>query len=160
MQKIRYLSCSHFSAYEVGLINLNLELITLRLVHIYKQSSSNVPQTAHKLCVYLPLESESNHHALQPRQMLRMWRSENILKLTDSLHWHVQSTKYKNHNKNIHAYVTLANTYSENAVKVEKKTKMFKEKLHREHKKMVLSKTNRSYQKKAVWYRCCFRENA
>jgi hypothetical protein len=25
---------------------------------------------------------------------------------------------------------------------------------------MVLSKTNRSYQKKAVWYRCCFRENA
>lgn len=51
MQEIRYLSCSHFSAYEVGLINLNLELITLRLVHIYKQSSSNVPQTAHKLCV-------------------------------------------------------------------------------------------------------------
>jgi hypothetical protein len=100
--------------------------------------------TAHKFCVYLPLEIESNHHALQPRQMLRMWKSENILKLTDSLHWHVQSAKYKNHNKNVYAYVTLANTYSENAVKVEKKTKMLKEQFHREYKKMVLSKTNRS----------------
>jgi len=72
----------------------------------------------------------------------------------------VLSTKYKNHNKNIYVYVTLANTHSENAVKVEKKTKMSKEQLHREHKKMVLSKTNGNYQKKAVWYRCCFRENA
>jgi hypothetical protein len=43
---------------------------------------------------------------------------------------------------------------------VEKKTKMLKEQLHREHKKMVLSKTNRSSQKKTVWYCCCFTEAA
>jgi len=70
----------------------------------------------------------------------------------------VESAKYKNHNKNSYVYVTLANTYSENAVKVEKKTKMLKEQLHREHKKMVIFKTNRSSQKKAVWYCCCFRD--
>jgi hypothetical protein len=104
------------------------------------------------------MEIESNHHAVQPRHMLSMCSSENILKLTDSLHWHVQSAKYKNHNKNVYAYVILANTYSENAVKVEKKTKMLKVQPHREHKRMVFSKTNRSYQKKAVWYCCRFRE--
>jgi hypothetical protein len=40
---------------------------------------------------------------------------------------------------------------------VEKKTKMLKEELHKEHNKMVLSKTNGSSQK-AVWYCCCFRK--
>jgi hypothetical protein len=48
---------------------------------------------------------------------------------------------------------TQANTHSDNVVKVEMETKTLKELLHREHMKMLLSRTNRSSHKKTVWLR-------
>jgi hypothetical protein len=99
----------------------------------------------------------SVHHALQPRQVLRMWTSENTLKLIEDLHslpclWDVQSAEYKNRNKKVDACDTLATKYGVSAVEVEKKVQALKTQFRREHKKLVDSRRSWSCPRKALWF--------
>lgn len=89
-------------------------------------------------------------------QVLIMWTSENTLKLIEDLHslpclWDVQSAEYKNRNKKIDAYDTLASKYSVSVMQVEKKIQALKTQFRREHRKLV-SKTCGGSRKKAAWF--------
>jgi hypothetical protein len=86
-----------------------------------------------------------------------MWTSENTLKLIKDLHslpclWYVQSAEYKNRNKKVDAYDTLASKYSVTVMQVEKKIQALKTQFRREHRKLVVSKRSESSPKKAAWF--------
>jgi hypothetical protein len=96
------------------------------------------------------------YRELSPSQVLRMWTSETTLKLIEDLHslpclWDVQSAEYKNRNKKVDAYDTLASKYCVSVMQVEKKIQALKTQFRREHRKLV-TKRSGSSPKKAAWF--------
>lgn len=92
-----------------------------------------------------------------PRQVPKMWTSENTLKLIEDLHslpclWDVRSAEYKDRIKKDDAYVTLANKYSVSVMQAEKKIQALKTQFRREHRKCVVSKRSGGCLKKAAWF--------
>jgi hypothetical protein len=135
-------------------------------VHVYGLLAvfSQSPQIFRVSCLPLQMENKvqfantsSVRRALQPMQKLRMWTSENMVKLIEDLRslpclWDVQSAEYKTRNKKVHACDTLATKYGASAVDVEKKIQALKTQFRMEHKKLVGSKRSGSSLKKALWF--------